>query len=53
MTVAVRYTAPALIDAIGVMPYAAIGAVHADPVDPMPTHEAHALLRETECGDRR
>lgn len=38
--------APSLIDAIGVMPYAAIGAVHADPVDPMPTHEDHALLRE-------
>ncbi|TPG34474.1 hypothetical protein [Mycolicibacterium hodleri] len=28
------------------MPYTAIGAVHADPVDPMPTHEDHALLRE-------
>jgi hypothetical protein len=41
-----RDVAPALIDAIGVLPYAAIGAVHADPVDPMPTHEAHALLRE-------
>lgn len=35
-----------LIDAVSVMPYAAIGAVHADPVDPMPTHEATDLLRE-------
>jgi hypothetical protein len=34
-----------------VMPSAAIGAVHADPVDPMPTHEDHALLRE--LGPRR
>ena len=41
-----RDVAPALIDAVAVMPYAAIGAVHADPVDPMPTHEGHALLRE-------
>ncbi|MDT5153068.1 MAG: hypothetical protein QOI01_4801 [Mycobacterium sp.] len=46
MTVAVRDVAPILIDAIGVMPYAAIGPGHADPVDPMPTHEPHALLRE-------
>jgi hypothetical protein len=41
-----RAVAPSLIDAVGLMPYAAIGAVHADPVDPMPTHEDHALLRE-------
>ncbi|MBJ7341633.1 FAD-binding oxidoreductase [Mycolicibacterium sp.] len=41
-----RDVAPALIDAVGVMPYAAIGAVHADPVDPMPALEDHALLRE-------
>lgn len=41
-----RDVAPSLIDAVGVLPYAAIGAVHADPVDPMPTHEDHALLRE-------
>lgn len=41
-----RAVAPALIDAVGVMPYAAIGMVHADPVDPMPVHEDHALLRE-------
>jgi len=41
-----REAAPVLIDAVGVLPYAAIGAVHADPVDPMPAHEDHALLRE-------
>ena len=35
-----------VIDAVGVLPYAAISAVHADPVDLMPTHEDHALLRE-------
>ncbi|WP_197380605.1 FAD-binding oxidoreductase [Mycolicibacterium mengxianglii] len=41
-----REVATPLIDAVGVMPYAAIGAVHADPPDPMPVHEDHALLRE-------
>lgn len=41
-----REVAPPLIDAVGVLPYAAIGAVHADPVDPMPIREEHALLRE-------
>lgn len=42
----IRDVAPTLIDAVAVLPYAAIGAVHADPVDPMPTHEDHAMLRE-------
>ncbi|CAN5454300.1 FAD-binding oxidoreductase [soil metagenome] len=41
-----RAVATPLIDAVGVMPYAAIGAVHADPPNPMPVHERHALLRE-------
>lgn len=41
-----RAAAPVLMDTVGVQPYAAIGAVHADPVDPMPCHENHALLRE-------
>jgi FAD/FMN-containing dehydrogenase len=41
-----RETATPIIDAIGVLPYAAIGAVHADPVDPMPVHEDQVLLRE-------
>ena len=29
---------------VGVMPYAAIGMIHNDPVDPMPIHEASTLL---------
>ena len=41
-----RGVAPVLIDAVGVLPYAAVGAVHADPVDPMPNNEDQALLRE-------
>jgi hypothetical protein len=41
-----RAAATALMDTVGVLPYAAIGAVHADPVDPMPLHEDHALLSE-------
>lgn len=39
-----RAAAPPIIDAVSVMPYAAIGAVHSDPVDPMPVHEAADLL---------
>lgn len=41
-----RDAAPALIDTIGTLPYAAIGAVHADPVDPMPVLETSGLLSE-------
>jgi hypothetical protein len=41
-----RAAATPIIDTVAVMPYAAIGAVHADPVNPMPVHEEHALLRE-------
>lgn len=39
-----RAVAPAVMDTVGVLPYAAIGAVHADPVDPMPVYEDHTLL---------
>ena len=42
----IRAVAPVLLDTVAVLPYAAIGAVHADPVDPMPVHEGQALLRE-------
>lgn len=42
----IRNTAAPLMDAVGVLPYAAIGAVHADPLDPMPVNEDHALLSE-------
>ncbi|GAB2637504.1 FAD-binding oxidoreductase [Prescottella soli] len=38
-----RAVATPLIDSVGPMPYAALSAIHADPVDPMPTHEFNAL----------
>lgn len=41
-----RAVATPVLDTVAVMPYAAIGAVHADPVDPMPIYEHHTLLRE-------
>ena len=42
----IRTAATPLIDAVAPMPYAAMGAIHADPVDPMPTHERSTLLGE-------
>ncbi|CRZ15538.1 FAD-binding oxidoreductase [Mycolicibacterium neworleansense] len=44
--VPMRAVAVPVLDTVAVMPYAAIGAVHADPVDPMPIYEHHTLLRE-------
>ncbi|MFT4087382.1 MAG: FAD-binding protein [Gordonia sp. (in: high G+C Gram-positive bacteria)] len=41
-----RSVATPLLDAVGVLPYAAIGAIHADPPQPMPSHDASTLLRE-------
>jgi hypothetical protein len=41
-----RSVATPVLDTVGVLPYAAIGAVHADPVDPMPVSEYHTLLCE-------
>lgn len=41
-----RTVATPLLDSVAVLPYAAIGAVHADPVDPMPVIEDQALLSE-------
>lgn len=41
-----RAVATPVLDTIGVHPYAAIGMVHADPVDPMPINEDQALLSE-------
>lgn len=38
-----RAGATPLIDGVGPMPYAALPAIHADPVEPMPTHELSAL----------
>ncbi|UXA19386.1 FAD-binding oxidoreductase [Mycobacterium sp. SMC-4] len=39
-----REAAAPILDSVAVLPYAAIGAVHADPVDPMPINEDQALL---------
>lgn len=39
-----RAVAAPVMDTVGVLPYAAIGMVHADPVDPMPINEDQALL---------
>ncbi|WP_026910926.1 FAD-binding oxidoreductase [Patulibacter minatonensis] len=41
-----RAVATPILDAVGPIPHAAIGAVHADPVDPLPGHEDSSLLRE-------
>jgi hypothetical protein len=41
-----RAAAEPLVDAVAVMPYAGIAAVHADPPDPMPGYENQTLLRE-------
>lgn len=44
MVRALRAVAAPVLDTVRVMPYAALGEVHADPVDPMPLHETHHLL---------
>jgi FAD/FMN-containing dehydrogenase len=41
-----RAAAAPLLDGVGPLPTAALASVHADPVDPMPTHEGSALLGE-------
>ncbi|SED77266.1 FAD/FMN-containing dehydrogenase [Gordonia malaquae] len=41
-----RAIAQPVLDAVAPMPYAAIGAIHADPTDPVPVCEDSALLRE-------
>jgi hypothetical protein len=41
-----REAAPMLVDGVGVLPYAAVDAVHADPVDPMPVVERAMLLTD-------
>lgn len=40
----IRAAAPPLLDAVDVMPYAGVGAIHADPTDPMPVIERAGLL---------
>ncbi|MGV9825187.1 FAD-binding oxidoreductase [Gordonia sp. NPDC003429] len=42
----IRAVAAPILDAVGVMPYAAIGAIHADPVHPAPAYEGGLLLSE-------
>jgi hypothetical protein len=41
-----RAAATPILDSVATTPYAAIGSIHADPVDPMPSHEESGLLRE-------
>lgn len=43
---AIRGLAPTIFGGVGVMPFPALGMIHADPVDPMPVHERALLLRE-------
>lgn len=43
---AMRAVADPILGEVGVMPYAQLGMIHSDPVDPMPTTEGMALLRE-------
>ncbi|MGY1591405.1 hypothetical protein ACI79D_05450 [Geodermatophilus sp. SYSU D00708] len=41
-----RAVAPALVDLVADMPFAAVDAIHTDPTDPMPTHDRGTALRE-------
>lgn len=41
-----RALAPALVDTVAEMPYAALDAIHQDPVHPVPFYERATLLRE-------
>ena len=41
---AMRGVASPLIDGVGQIPYVALGSIHADPVDPMPSNEHSGLL---------
>ncbi len=43
---AILAVATPLVDTVGLMPLAAIGAVHTDPDDPMPTAESSFLLED-------
>jgi hypothetical protein len=40
-----RTVADPIADTVATLPYAGIGAVHSDPVDPMPVHEETDVLR--------
>ncbi|MEE6262327.1 FAD-binding oxidoreductase [Plantactinospora sonchi] len=41
-----RATAPILIDTVKEMPFTGVAGIHADPVEPAPTYEMSALLRD-------
>jgi hypothetical protein len=41
-----RAAAPAIIDALGEMPFTGMAAIHADPVDPVPVYDRGGLLRD-------
>jgi FAD/FMN-containing dehydrogenase len=41
----IRAAAAPIADTVTTIPYASIGAVHSDPVDPMPAHDETDLLR--------
>ncbi|GAA3248342.1 FAD-binding oxidoreductase [Pseudonocardia petroleophila] len=41
-----RAAAPAVLDLVADMPYAAVDSIHMDPTDPMPTWERGTTLRE-------
>ncbi|MTD12635.1 FAD-binding protein [Nakamurella sp. YIM 132087] len=43
--------APVLLGGMDVLPYGALELIHADPVDPMPGHEASSVLRELTADD--
>jgi FAD/FMN-containing dehydrogenase len=42
----IRGTAPVLLDDVALKPYTAIDSVHTDPLDPVPAHEAAAVLTD-------
>ncbi|UCM87711.1 BTAD domain-containing putative transcriptional regulator [Streptomyces marincola] len=41
-----RAVGPALLDAVGPMPYTAVADIHRDPTEPLPYHERNIVLRE-------
>ena len=43
---AIREAAPILMDDVALKPYTAIDSVHTDPLDPVPAHEAAAVLTD-------
>lgn len=41
---AIRCVATPIADTVAVLPYAAVGAIHTDPPEPVPSHDDHVLL---------